>query len=75
LIPTLLKISTGEEMYYKCPVCSELLKRDLEIVIPHTEKHIVDLIKKRHPDWAEDNGVCKRCHEYYKDQLHPKDKK
>jgi hypothetical protein len=45
------------------------MPRDLLIVIPHTEQHIVDEIKKKHPGWAEGNGVCKKCYEYFKTQM------
>lgn len=54
-----------------CPTCKEKMVRDLSIIIPHTEEHIVEIIKRRHPDWAKEDGVCKRCYEYYKKQLHP----
>ncbi len=58
-------------MDYICPVCDEHLKRELAEIIPHTEKHIVDIIKQEHPEWVEKNGVCKKCYEYYKKKLHP----
>ena len=58
-------------MDYICPVCGEHLKRELDVVIPHTEEHIIDLIKKDHPDWVEKDGMCKICYDYYKKQLHP----
>ncbi len=47
------------------------MSRDLLVVISHTEEHIIDVVKKAHPDWIEKNGLCKRCYEYYKKQLHP----
>ncbi len=54
-----------------CPTCNENMSRDLDIVIPHTEEHIIDAIKKKHPNWVESDGICKKCYEYYKSQLHP----
>jgi len=59
-------------MEFTCPICSQEMPRDLQIIAPHTEGHIVDEIKKTHPDWAQENGVCKKCYEHYKNQLHPK---
>ena len=58
-------------MDFICPVCKKAISRDLSVVITHTEEHIVNIIKKKHPDWVEKDGLCKRCHEYYKKQLHP----
>ena len=57
---------------FVCPTCGTTLPRDLGIIVPHTEIHIIEVIKKKHPDWAEANGICKKCYEYYKKQLHPK---
>jgi hypothetical protein len=56
-------------MDYICGTCGESLPRDLLVVIPHTEEHIVEEIKKTHPKWAEHDGVCKKCYEYYKKQM------
>ncbi|MDP8292874.1 MAG: hypothetical protein RAP41_08050 [Candidatus Orphnella occulta] len=58
-------------MDFICPTCNKSMPRDLLVVIPHTEEHIIDVVKKAHPDWIEKNGLCKRCYEYYKKQLHP----
>ena len=33
-------------MDYICPICKEKIERDPSVVIPHTEEHIVDAIKK-----------------------------
>jgi hypothetical protein len=59
-------------MDYICPVCGSRLPRQIDIVMPHTEKHIVDEIKKKHPDWSADDGTCKKCYDFYKNQIHPK---
>ncbi|MFH0732920.1 MAG: hypothetical protein V2A72_08430 [Candidatus Omnitrophota bacterium] len=58
-------------MDYVCPVCNERLARELPAIISHTEKHIVDLIKKDHPAWEEKDGTCRKCYEHYKKSLHP----
>jgi uncharacterized protein with PIN domain len=57
---------------FMCPVCNEKMPRELQVIIPHTEEHIVNEIKKKHHRWIEKDGVCKKCYEYYKDQLHPR---
>ena len=57
---------------YVCPTCGEKMPRDVAIIISHTEKDIVEVIKKKHPKWVEKNGVCTKCYGYFKKQLHPK---
>jgi len=54
---------------YHCSVCGKAVSNDLEILIEHTEEHIVDIIKKKHPEWIEKDGVCQKCVEYYRKQL------
>lgn len=54
---------------YKCSVCGEVLEHDLLVYMDHTEQHIVDEIKAKHPDWEEKNGLCKKCVEYYRSQI------
>ncbi|MFH1594626.1 MAG: hypothetical protein ABID09_08025 [Candidatus Omnitrophota bacterium] len=52
-----------------CPTCNMQMARDLFVVVPHTEKDIVAAIKKEHPKWATDDGLCMRCYEYYKKEM------
>ncbi len=54
---------------YKCPVCGRTCSNDLSKYIQHTETHIVDLIKQKHPEWAENSGICPKCLEYYRQQM------
>lgn len=56
-------------MDYICPICGKKLSREIGVIYPHTEEHIVEEIKKKHPDWAEKSGVCTKCHEYYEKQM------
>jgi hypothetical protein len=56
---------------FVCPTCGESIPRELMVIIPHTEKHIIEEIKKEKPDWVEADGICKKCYNYYKSQLHP----
>ncbi len=56
-------------MEYKCPVCGKNLKEDLPEYMDHTEKHIIDVIKEKHPEWVEKDGLCHKCLEYYKKEM------
>jgi hypothetical protein len=58
-------------MDYVCPVCNKSMPRDILDIISHTDKHIIDRIKKKHPAWVEKDGICTKCFDYYKKQLHP----
>ena len=56
-------------MKYICPVCDKVLARELMTITRHTEKHIIDAIKKKHPKWASKDGTCNKCYSFYKDQM------
>ena len=56
-------------MEYKCSVCEEVIKDGAAEFFDHTEKHIVDIVKEKHPKWIEEDGICPKCVEYYKSQL------
>lgn len=56
-------------MDYTCGTCGEVIPRELMIIIPHTEKHIIDEISKKHPEWSGSDGICKKCYEYYKKEM------
>ena len=59
-------------MDFICPICEKGMPRELRYIVPHTEEHIVEEIKKKHPKWVDGNGVCKKCYEYYKKQMNQK---
>lgn len=54
---------------YTCPTCGETMQRDMELLYRHTEKHIVDEIKKKNPQWVTENGYCEKCVNYYKNEM------
>ncbi|MBN1870791.1 MAG: hypothetical protein JW847_09485 [Candidatus Omnitrophica bacterium] len=56
-------------MEYKCSVCGKHIKDDLMVYIHHTEKHIADQIHADHPDWTEKGGLCRKCVEYYRNEI------
>ena len=57
---------------YICPTCGEKMPMDVARIMSHTEEDIVELIKKKHPKWVEQDGVCKKCYVDFKNRLHPK---
>ena len=56
-------------MNYRCPVCGKDIKTEPAVYIKHTEQHIVDIIKKKYPEWAEKDGLCRKCLEHYRREL------
>lgn len=62
-------------MEYKCGVCGQHVENDLLIYIDHTEAHIVDEIRAVHPTWAGKDGLCKKCIEYYRNEMKGKSSK
>ena len=54
---------------YRCPLCQKEMPRDLAVYLDHTQSHVIDQIKKEHPEWVTGDGVCGPCVEYYKKQL------
>ena len=50
---------------YVCPVCKSKIERDLAVFLKHTDQHILDLILQEHPQWAEADGICRGCFEFY----------
>lgn len=56
-------------MSYKCGVCGQDVEKDLLKFVEHTEGHIIEEIRSKHPDWAEEDGLCQKCLDYYKSQL------
>lgn len=51
---------------YICPTCGQEIERDLLLFLDHTQGHIISYIKEKHPEWIEKDGICPKCHEYYK---------
>ena len=58
-------------MDFRCPLCGEIIPRELLAITAHGQEHILDEIKKKHPKWVEKDGLCKKCYDYYKNQIHP----
>ena len=56
-------------MRYTCPICQDSIKDELAAYIQHTEGHIVEVIKAKHPDWIEGDGLCQKCLDYYRREL------
>jgi hypothetical protein len=56
-------------MDFSCPICKQTIPYELKAVMSHQDEHVVEQIKKNHPDWAQDDGICRKCYDYYKSQV------
>ena len=56
-------------MQYQCSVCQKAIEGDMAVYMDHTQNHIMDLVKRDHPQWVQSDGLCKPCYEYYKAEI------
>ena len=42
------------------------MQRDLLLFVRHTDAHIVEELKKSHPEWITNEGFCPKCLAHYK---------
>lgn len=54
---------------YQCPLCGRRIRRDLVLYLDHTQEHVMEQIKKEHPEWVAKDGVCRPCAQYYRMQM------
>ncbi len=59
---------------YICPVCGEKTERDLVFFLDHAQAHMIDVIKKKHPEWVGRDGLCQPCVEYFEKSFKGKKK-
>ena len=48
-----------------CPLCKRELDRETIDVSSLRHASIMKMIKKEHPEWAQENGLCPLCLDYY----------
>lgn len=54
-----------------CPICGKKMARDLAEIVRHTEHEIMVEIKRAHPEWVSKEGLCHKCHVFYKEKVKP----
>ena len=52
-----------------CPLCNDPVDRLIYRFHLDSERMIVEEIKKEHPGWTEQDGICSRCIDYYHTQI------
>lgn len=59
---------------YTCPTCGEKMERDLLLFMDHTDQHVIEELKKQHPNWITEDGFCLQCLEYFKKAMGKSDR-
>src|SRR5258706_13240477 len=49
----------------KCPLCNDAVDKLLYRFHLDSERQVIEQLKKGHPAWAENDGACGRCVDYY----------
>lgn len=50
---------------YRCPVCEHDIEGDLITYLEHTKKEMLEILKKKYPNWDEKKGLCPKCKEEF----------
>lgn len=53
-------------MKYRCQICDRDIDDFASIAHIKAEEYLIDLIRKNHPEWKEDDKTCHKCIEYYR---------
>lgn len=53
-------------MKYRCQICDRDIDDFASISHIKAEEYLIDLIRKNHPEWKEDDKTCHKCIEYYR---------
>jgi hypothetical protein len=51
---------------YKCQICGKMVHQLRSLEHAKAEEYLLNLVKKDHPRWREQDSVCRECIEYYR---------
>lgn len=54
---------------YTCQICDRAIDEATALTHIKAEEYLLDLIRKDHPEWKEDNKTCPKCVEYYRELI------
>ncbi len=52
-----------------CPLCNENVEKLIYRFHIDSERQVIERIKQEYPEWAENDGACSRCADYYHTQI------
>ena len=59
----------GKRITITCPLCNDAVEKLLYRFHIEGERNVIERIKEEHPAWAEDDGICGRCIDYYHTEI------
>ncbi len=62
-------VDPGIASEYQCPVCSQKIPKDLVLFLEHGKQHVINSIRKAHPEWVDQEGVCAKCADHYEEAM------
>lgn len=60
-------MNSGEKII--CPLCSDTVDKLLYRFHIDDERNVLTKIKQQNPSWAENDGICSRCVDYYHTEI------
>ena len=51
---------------YKCQICGKMIHQSHSLEHAKTEEYLLNLIRKDHPEWKDQDITCPECLEYYR---------
>ena len=51
---------------YRCQICDRMIEEEHALMHAKAEEYLMNLIKKAHPQWRQEDPTCKECIEYYR---------
>lgn len=54
---------------YVCSICRRPIDEESALTHVKAEEYLLELIRKDHPQWKEEEGACLRCVEYYRELI------
>lgn len=60
------KCSVKSPKKYKCQICERYIDEDVALSHAKAEEYIINLLKKDHPEWKDEEKTCHECVEYYR---------
>ena len=54
---------------YTCQICDRAIDEATALTHIKAEEYLLELIRKDHPEWKENEKTCHKCVEYYKELI------
>ena len=54
---------------YQCPLCGSHMRRDASVFLCHARGHILEALRKEHPEWGSPQDALDASQRYYESQF------